>query len=105
MIDGDGVGPITPEPGVRQGDPLSPYLFILCLEGLFSLLHQAESKRDIHGAQMYHGAPQITHLLFVNDCFLLCKDTEKKCSALRSILQLYETTSRQAINMQKSKIF
>ncbi|MCI31084.1 RNA-directed DNA polymerase (Reverse transcriptase), partial [Trifolium medium] len=69
----DKVGPITPGRGLRQGDPLSPYLFILVAEGLTSLIHQAVSKGDIHGVRICRGAPEVSHLLFADDCFLFCR--------------------------------
>ena len=51
-MNGDIVGPISPNRGLRQGDPFSPYLFILCVEGLSSLINQAENIGDIHGCKV-----------------------------------------------------
>nr|KYP35200.1 hypothetical protein KK1_043790 [Cajanus cajan] len=57
LMNGEEVGPITPGRGLRQGDPLSPYLFIIYAEGLSSLLQQAEARGDIHGIKICRGAP------------------------------------------------
>jgi len=58
---------ITPARGIRQGDPMSPYLFILCAEVLSHMLQQAEKKRHIQGIKICDKGPAITHLLFAND--------------------------------------
>lgn len=49
---GKEVGPIIPYRGLRQDDPLFPYLFILCAEGLSGLFQKAKGKCIIHGVQV-----------------------------------------------------
>lgn len=67
------VGPIIPGRGIRQGDPLSPYLFIVCEEGLTALMKQAEARGDLHGVKIYWGAPIVGYLLFADDFFCSSK--------------------------------
>jgi len=71
LVNGERVGPIIPKRGLRQGDPLSPYLFIICAEGLSALLKKAKARGEIHGVKVCRGAPILTHLLFADDCFIL----------------------------------
>ena len=66
--DGNEMGPIIPRRGLHQGDPLSPYLFLLC--GLSSLITKYEKVGLIHGVQVVRKALVICHLLFADDCFL-----------------------------------
>ena len=49
LVNGEPKGLITPTRGLRQGDPLSPYLFLFCVEGLNAILNQASESGDIHG--------------------------------------------------------
>jgi hypothetical protein len=67
---------INPSRGLRQGDPLSPYLFLLCAEGFSSLLNDAEHRGLLEGVTICPNAPSITHLLFAYDSLLLLKVNE-----------------------------
>lgn len=84
------VGPIYPTRGVRQGDPLSPYLFLLCVEGLSHSLKEAADIGSISGCQINSNAPSITHLLFADDSFLFFKATNGEAHAIKALLSSYE---------------
>ena len=73
LINGEPKGRIIPSRGLRQGDPLSPYLFILCAEGLSSLIQAATNENFLHGVVVARGAPKISHLFFADDSLLFCK--------------------------------
>ncbi|GAU34899.1 hypothetical protein TSUD_144300 [Trifolium subterraneum] len=60
--------------GLRQGDHLSPYLFILVTEGLTALIKNSVARGDLHGVKICRGAPTVSHLLFADDCFLFCRN-------------------------------
>jgi hypothetical protein len=70
LVNGEHIGPVIPGRGLRQGGPLSPYLFIICAEGLSSLIREAEVSETIYGTSICRGAPPVSHLLFADDCFL-----------------------------------
>jgi hypothetical protein len=55
---------IKPQRGLRQGDPLSVCMFLICAETFSSLLNGAEARGDMEGVHVYHTAPSINHLLF-----------------------------------------
>lgn len=72
----------------KIGDPLSPYLFILCAKRLSNLINVAKTKGEIRGVvvAVARGGTRITHLIFANDChmsmFSLPKRVCKEISAL-----------------------
>jgi len=105
LMNFDRVGPIVPSRGLRQGDPLSPYLFLLVAEGLSTLIHKAVGQGDLHGVRVCHGAPIVSHLLFADDCFLFCRASVVEAKKLLNILHIYGSASTQDINLSKSEGF
>ena len=89
------LGPVIPERGLRQGHPLSPYLFIICAEGLSLLLQTKENEGFLHGCSVARGAPKVSHLFFVDDCFLFFKATMAESSIIKEFLIQYEIASGQ----------
>ncbi|BBH00302.1 RNA-directed DNA polymerase reverse transcriptase-related family protein [Prunus dulcis] len=58
LLNGEPSGQITPSRGLRQGDPLSPFLFLICAEGLTALIRRQEERNLVHGFQCRHGECQ-----------------------------------------------
>lgn len=75
---GSQVGPITPRRGLRQGDPSSPYLFLICVEGLSMPISKIAVEGKISGCRISPNVPSITHLLFIDDSFLFFKATTEE---------------------------
>jgi hypothetical protein len=103
-VNGNITDTITPGRGLRQGDPISPYLFLLCAEGFSALIHDAEEKELLYGIKLAPSAPSVNHLLFVDDSLLLLEATKDSANTVNSILQAYEAASGQVINRDKSSI-
>ena len=102
LVNGKAYGMIHPTRGIRQGDLLLPYLFLLCAKGFTALLAQAESKGRIKGVSIYRSAPKVTNLMFADDSLLFCQATQAEGEAIAEILQTYERASGQSINLEKS---
>ncbi|CAH9071355.1 unnamed protein product [Cuscuta epithymum] len=98
------LGPILPRRGLRQGDPLSPYLSILVAEGLSLLIRKNEKQGRIHGVSVAKGAPRVSHLFFADDNFLFFRAQEDECNVIKGILSTYTSTSGQMVNFSKSAL-
>ncbi|XP_075640217.1 uncharacterized protein LOC142611959 [Castanea sativa] len=105
LINGEPQGHITPTRGLRQGDPLSPYLFLMCTEGFHGLLKKAETMGDIRGVSICRNGPRLTHLLFANDSLIFCRAKESEREKLLEVLAKYEGASGQQINRDKTTLF
>ncbi|XP_048630790.1 uncharacterized protein LOC125604440 [Brassica napus] len=104
LINGEPSRTIKPQRGLRQGDPISPYLYIICTEGLSRLIKQNIQEKKIHGFQASRSGPPISHLLFADDSLLFCKATEEEAINISKILKTYQKASGQEVNYNKSAI-
>ncbi|CAM8920955.1 unnamed protein product [Rhodiola kirilowii] len=94
---------IKPSRGLRQGDPISPYLFLLCAEWLTHTLNKYQELGLIEGVKICKNAPIVTHLMFADDCMLFLKARAESVAWIRDILKNYEEVSGQKINYMKSE--
>ena len=107
MLNGSPEGFFKSSRGLRQGDPLSPYLFVLGMEA-FSLLIDRAAEGGFISGYKFEGRNgterQITHLLFADDTLVFCKDTEDEMVYLFWILAWFEAMSGLSINLDKSSL-
>ncbi|KAA3488484.1 reverse transcriptase [Gossypium australe] len=99
---GDNFQPIR---GLRQGDPLSLFLFLIYGEGLSSLMRIAIQGNILRGVKASRSGPQVSHLLFADDRILFGEATERRALSLKQMLIEYENCSGQYVNYDKSTVF
>uniref|UniRef100_A0A803PT25 Reverse transcriptase domain-containing protein n=1 Tax=Cannabis sativa TaxID=3483 RepID=A0A803PT25_CANSA len=104
LLDGDVQGVISPTCGLRQGDPLSPALFIIAVDVLSKLLMAKNEEGKIASFKFTRGGPTITHLMFADDIILFGKASVKEAKSFLNCLKEYCAWSGQAVNYQKSTV-
>ena len=105
QINGKTYENVIPSKGLRQGDPLSPYLFLICAEGFTSLLAKAELDGRLLGVAICRNAPYLTNLLFTDDSLIFCQANKDEAQVVSDTLQLYAEASSQCINLEKSSTY
>jgi hypothetical protein len=88
-VNGELTEPFIPTRGIRQGDPISPYLFLLCAEGLSCLVRKEEQADNLKGVRNGIMGLSISHLLFADDTIFFTRAHVKCINSLNFILQTY----------------
>lgn len=76
---------IHPTCGLRQGDPLSIYLFLFCMEIFSRMMDLGQALGNVKGISVCRSSPKILHLFFADDAFLFYRTNASSCQAIANI--------------------
>jgi len=105
LFNGGNMEPILPSRGIRQGDPLSPYLFIPCMEALGHLIEEKCEEKFWTPVKSSISGFAFSQLFFADDLVLFAKVDHVNCSTIRDVLDAFCARSRQSISDSKSRVF
>lgn len=94
-----------PTKGLRQGDPMSPFLFLICAEGFTLLLNNFGGPNIENGKRVSVNSQWVKHLGFADDCIIFLAAQMQSAGGLNEILRIYSESSGQAVNKDKSYVF
>ena len=82
LINGEAHGNISLTRGLRQGDPFSSYLFLLCTEAFSAFIDDASNRQKLNGVSIYRGCPSVTHLFFRMTAYFFARLRGRKLACL-----------------------
>ena len=107
LFNGSPAGFFPSSKGLRQGDPLSPYLFVIGMEALSCLINRAVEGNYFAGSRIAVGRGEnlvISHLLYADDTLIFCQANKEQLKYLSWILMWFEALSGLKINLNKSEV-
>lgn len=105
LINGTPSKCFSPTRGIRQGDPLSPFIFVLAAEGLGRLIKQRILTGRLKGLNLHWGSETQSHQQFVDDTMLMAHPAVQEAKELKSTLSLFAEASGVEANPGKSSIY
>ena len=105
LLNGGQCPSFLPSQGIRQGDPISPYLFILGSEVLMRLINREISLGRLSAVKVSGNAPSISKLCYADDLILFCKAKKSKLNVLKNCFEKYCDWSGQVISVEKFGVF
>ncbi|RVW40176.1 LINE-1 retrotransposable element ORF2 protein [Vitis vinifera] len=107
LVNGTPTGFFQSSRGLRQGDPLSPYLFVIAMEVFSAFLKRAVEGDFLSGCRVKGRSEEgvlISHLLFADDTLVFCKPSQDQLTYLSWLLMWFEAASGLRINLEKSEL-
>lgn len=104
LVNGSPTSEFSPSRGIRQGDPLSPFLFNIVVEGLNILLTRARELNLFKGGVIGANEISVSHLQFADDSIIFCEANWEEVMNIKRVLRCFEMISGLRINYHKSVI-
>lgn len=105
ILNGSKITSFKPTRGIRQGDPLSPYLFIMAMEYLSILITDAINKKLWKPFTLRNNSLEISHLFFADDVLFFAKADDLSLNQINSVIKDFCEVSGMEINLEKSKVW
>lgn len=87
LWNGERTSSFKPMRGLRQGDPLSPYLFVLCMERLCHMIDRSVMEKKWKPISLSRGGPKLSHVCFADDLILFAEASVSQISIIRQTLE------------------
>ena len=104
LVNGSPTEEFQPMRGLRQGDPMAPFLFIVVAEGLAGLVRQAMKANLMSGVKVGNKEVEVSFLQFADDTLFFCEESWSNVVIMKSILRGFELASGLKINFHKSRL-
>ncbi|XP_071704017.1 uncharacterized protein [Rutidosis leptorrhynchoides] len=105
LVNGSPTNEFYIKSGLRQGDPLSPFLFLIIMEGLHVDIKKAVDSGIIKGAQVGSFNKKIPHLFYADDAILVSEWSCEEMDNIIRIFKIFHLASGLRINIQKSHLY
>eukprot|EP00253_Pinus_taeda_P027981 PITA_27981 len=105
LLNGSPSRAFRPSRGLRQGDPVPPFLFILMMEGLGRATISAKEGGKIQGLRLTQNGDTLTHKQFVDDTMMQGTPTMKEAKDFKQILYDFAMAASIEVSLTKSKVF
>ena len=104
LVNGSPTKEFKPKRGLRQGDPLAPFLFLIVAEGLVRLVREVTRIGVLEGINVGEKEVDVTLLRFADDTLFVCQPNYQSILVIKAILRNYEVVSGLRVNFYKSKV-
>ncbi|GKU89286.1 hypothetical protein SLEP1_g3443 [Rubroshorea leprosula] len=105
LVNGSPTEEFSIKKGLRQGDPLALFLFLLVAEALNGLILKAKEEEMYNGVTVGTEGMEVTHLQFANDSIFFCEASDENIKTIKGILRTFELVSRLKVNFFKSALY
>ena len=102
LVNGSPTKEFRPRRGLRQGDPLAPFLFLIVAEGLVGLVRESSRTGVLSGVGVGYNSVDVKLLQFADDTLFFCQPKFQCIMVIKAILRCFEISYGLKVNFHKT---